>query len=289
MTDDAVDPHLTVPELPRTAVVTGAGRGIGRGLALGLIAHGHDVALLGRTPGHLEAVAAEAAGLDPAPGSDDVGRCVLVAVDLTDTQAVRTASARVEAELGAIGLLVNNAGVLEEREVAFADDDVLDTWRVIENNVRGPLNTTHALLPGMLAAGGGRIVNINSGAGHRPTKHYTGYGISKGALARLTTLLDAQYREQGIRSFDLAPGVVPTDMTAGMPVHSSRTQWTPIEASIELLLAIADGTLDRLSGRFIRAGEAPPDELVARTDEVLMGDARRFRLVPYGPTDPLRP
>jgi len=290
MTDDAVHtPHSAVPDLPLTAVVTGAGRGIGRGLALGLITRGYDVALLGRTPAHLEAVAAEAARAEPASGTPEIGRCVVSAVDLTDTAAVRVAVAKVEAELSGVGLLVNNAGVLEEREAAFADDDVDDMWRVVENNLRGPMNVTHALLPGMLARGGGRIVNINSGAGYRPLPDYTGYGISKGGLARLTTLIDAQYREAGIRVFDLAPGVVPTDMTAGMPAHAGRTQWTPIEASVELVLAVADGTLDRLSGRFLRAGEDTADELVARTYEILVGDARRLRLVPYGPTDPLRP
>jgi NAD(P)-dependent dehydrogenase (short-subunit alcohol dehydrogenase family) len=287
MTDDAVHtPHPAVPDLPRTAVVTGAGRGIGRGLALGLVSHGYDVALLGRTPAHLEAVAAEARGLTVEGGDP---RCVVAAVDLTDTAAVRVAAAQVEAELGGVGLLVNNAGVLEGRETPFAADDVDDMWRVVENNLRGPMNMTHALLPGMLARGGGRIVNINSGAGHRPARLYTGYAVSKGALARLTTLIDAQYRDAGIRIFDLAPGVVPTDMTAGMPVHRGRTRWMPIEASIELVLAVADGTLDRLSGRFLRAGDDTTDELVARTYEILVADARRLRLVPYGQTDPLQP
>lgn len=275
--------HPDLPALPRTAVVTGAGRGIGRGLALGLADHGYDVALLGRTQSRLEEVAAEIG-----ERAGDV-RCVVAAADLTDGAAVRAAAARVEAELDGVGLLVNNAGVVEDREAAFADDDVEDAWRVIETNVRGPMQITHALLPGMLARGGGRIVNINSGAGHRPTRTYTGYGISKGALARFTTLLDAQYREQGLRVFDLAPGVVPTDMTAGMPVHDGRTQWTPVEASLELLRAVADGELDRLSGRFLRAGEDTPAELVARTYEILVADARRLRLVPYGSTDPLRP
>ncbi len=289
MTDDAVHAlRPAAPELPLTAVVTGAGRGIGRGLALGLVAHGFDVALLGRTPAHLEAVAAEAATTEPAPGTE-IGRCVVAAVDLTDTAAVRVAAAKAEEELGGVGLLVNNAGVLEEREAAFAADDVDDMWRVVANNLRGPMNVTHALLPGMLARGGGRIVSINSGLGVKPSAAYTGYGISKGGLARLTTLIDAQYREAGIRIFDLAPGVVPTDMTAGMPAHAGRTQWTPIEASIELVLAVAEGKLDGLSGRFLRAGEDTADELVASTHEILASDARRLRLVPYGPTDPLQP
>lgn len=268
-------------EVPRTAVVTGAGRGIGRGLALGLAAEGYGVGLVGRDVGALEAVATEVA--------EAGGRPVVVPVNLVDPAAVRAAARTLGEALGGIGLLVNNAGVVEGREAPFADDDLEDVWRVIETNVRGPLNITHALLPGMLAQGGGRVVNLNSGLGHRPAQAYTGYAISKGALGRLTTMLDAQYRERGIRCFDLAPGVVPTEMSTSMPMHAGRTEWTPIEASVEMLLAIADGELDRLSGRFLRAGSDTPAELVARTYEILVEDARRLRLVAYGVTDPLRP
>lgn len=276
-------------EAPRTAVVTGAGRGIGRGLAIGLAANGYDVALVGRTRSHLDAVAAEIAAQARAAGRP-TPVTVVVAVDVTDGPGVRAAVEQIESSLepaGGTGLLVNNAGVVEQHEVPFAQDDVEDSWRVIETNVRGPLLFSRAVLPGMLARGGGRIVNINSGAGHRALPGYTGYGISKGALFRLTTLLDSQYRDQGLRAFDLAPGVVATDMTAGMPTHEDRTEWTPIEASLELLLAIGEGSLDALSGRYLRAGSDTPAELAARAYDIIVNDARTLRMVPYGPTDPL--
>src|SRR5665648_737442 len=95
--DAAHAQHPPVPDLPRTAVVTGAGRGIGRGLALGLAAHGYAVALLGRTQAHLNAVAAEIA--EQSPGV----RCLVVAVDLTDAPAVGGAARYLEAELGDLG------------------------------------------------------------------------------------------------------------------------------------------------------------------------------------------
>ena len=287
-TDQRVGPAV---ETARTAVVTGAGRGIGRGLALGLAAHGFDVVLVGRTPERLDAVAAEITDAATAAGRT-APRVVVVPVDLTDGPAVREAGRRIDAELddlGGAGLLVNNAGVIERREAPFAEDDVEDSWRVVEANVRGPLLVTHALLPGMLSRGGGRVVNINSGAGHRGSTDYTGYAISKGALARMTTVLDSQYRDQGLRIFDLAPGVVPTDMTASMPVHEGRTEWTPVEASVELLVAIASGELDALSGRFLRAGADTVAALTTHAYDIVVTDARRLRLVPYGPTDPLVP
>jgi 3-oxoacyl-[acyl-carrier protein] reductase len=277
MTDTPPGPRPPVE--PRTALVTGAGRGIGRGLALGLAAAGYDVGLVGRRREALDDVAAQCAGHGV--------RTAVATGDLTVPGDARRVVGEIETALGGLALLVNNAGVIEDREVPFGDDDVDDVWRVIETNVRGPLLVTHAALPGMLARGGGRVVNINSGAAHRMAAAYTGYGISKGALARFTTLLDHQYRERGIRVLDLAPGTVVTDMTASMPVHAGRTDWTDLDDVVALLLAFADGRLDRLSGRFVRAGADTPGSLVAAADSIVASDARALRLALHGPDDPV--
>lgn len=275
--------HLARPltDLTRTAVVTGAGRGIGRELALGLARRGWSLGLVSRTPERLE----ETAALVAQAGTAAV---VTEAVDLTDAAATRAAAGRLEAALGGVGLLVNNAGVLERREAPFADDDVEDAWRVVEGTLRVAMNATHALLPGMLARGGGRVVSVNSGFGYRSGPAYTGYQVGKGALARFTSSVDAQYRDRGIRAFDLAPGVVPTDMSTAMPMHAGRTDWTPVEAVVDLLAAIGDGRLDPLSGRFLRAGADTAEALAARADDILAADARRLRLVPWGPDDPMQ-
>lgn len=267
---------------PRTALVTGAGRGIGRGIALGLAAAGWDLALVGRTPEHLDSVADEIRAAHPE-------RTVLVLpADVTDAAQVRSVVEQAERELpGGIGLLVNNAGVIERQEVDLAADDVEDVWRVIETNVRGPLLLTHAVLPGMLARGGGRVLNINSGSGHRPSGVYTGYGISKGALARLTTMIDAQYAERGVRVLDLAPGVVVTDMTQAMPLHDGRQDWTPVQASVDLIDAFGSGRLDALSGRFVRAGTDTEDSLRERAEQIVAQDARTLRLAAWGDDDPV--
>lgn len=271
---------------PRTALVTGAGRGIGRGIALGLVRAGWDVALVGRTRAHLDAVAAAARAVLDAAGRGSA-RVLVAQADVVDAEAVAAAVARVETELGGIGLLVNNAGVIEQRETDLAADDVEDVWRVIEVNVRGPLLVTHAVLPGMLARGSGHVVNINSGSGHRPSPVYTGYGISKGALARLTTMLDRQYADRGVRVLDVAPGVVVTDMTQAMPLHDERSEWTPVEATVELVDAFGSGRLDALSGRFVRAGTDTPETLAAVADRILAADARTLRLAAYGDDDPV--
>lgn len=274
--------HRAQPPVPRTALVTGAGRGIGRELALALARDGWALGLVGRTTARLESVADEARAL---------GAPVVVATaDLVDAQDVAEAVARVGAGLaphGGVGLLVNNAGVIERSELPFADDDVEDVWRVVETNVRGPLLVTHAVLPGMLARGGGRVLNVNSGSGHRALPTYTGYAISKGALARLTTQLHHQYADAGLRVLDLAPGVVATDMTGAMPVHVGRTDWTDPADVAALALAFARGELDDLSGRFVRAGVDTVESLRAATPAILDADARTLRLATWGPDDPV--
>lgn len=270
------------PTTPRTALVTGAGRGIGRELALALAREGYALGLVARTRERLDAVADEARAL---------GASVTVAAaDLVDATAVADAVGRVEeglATYGGIGLLVNNAGVIERAELPFAQDDVEDVWRVVETNVRGPMLVTHAVLSGMLARGGGRVLNVNSGSGHRPQPAYTGYAVSKGALARFTTQLHHQYHAAGLRVLDLAPGVVATDMTAGMPVHEGRQAWTSPQEVAALVLAFAAGELDVLSGRFVRAGTDTVDGLLARAEQIVATDARTLRLAAWGDDDPV--
>jgi len=275
----AVTDRPSLVPVPRTALVTGGGRGIGRGIALGLARAGYAVALVGRTRAHVAAVAALVRA--------DGGTAFASSADLVDATEVADAVARAEADLGGIGLLVNNAGVIERAETDFVTDDVEDAWRVIETNVRGPLLVTHAVLPAMLARGGGRILNLNSGSGYRRSRTYTGYGISKGALARLTTLVDTQYRDGGIRVLDLAPGHVETDMTGSMPMHEGRSDWTPLSDVVALVTAFGEGALDELSGRLVRAGTDTVASLVAAADRIVAADARTMRLTPYGDDDPI--
>lgn len=267
---------------PRTALVTGSGRGIGRGIALGLARAGWSLGLVGRTRANLDAAAADCRAANPSI------RIAVADADLVDPDAARAAVAAIERELGDIDLLVNNAGVVEHAELPFAADDVADAWRVIETNVRGPMLVTHAVLPGMLARGGGRVVNLSSGSAHKVSATSTAYGISKGALSRFTRLLDHQYRGAGLRVFDLAPGVVATDMTGAMASHAGRTEWTPVDAVADLVVAIGEGRLDALSGRFLRAGADTPESLAAAADRIVAADARVLRLVTDGPDDPAR-
>lgn len=269
------------PPPASTAVITGAGRGIGAAIATGLAERGYRLALLGRTPARLHATADRIAARVPGVEVHVVG------VDLVDREQVAVAARAAWDGLGGVDLLVQNAGVIERAEVPFAEDDVEDMWRVVETNVRGPMLLARALLPQMLDRGGARIVHLNSGSGYRAGGVYTGYYVSKGALARLTTQLDAQYRERGLLVFDLAPGVVATDMTRAMPAHDGRTEWTSPDDVVALVAALGSGQLDALAGRFLRAGADTAESLRAHTAQILDTDARRLTLSLWGQDDPL--
>ena len=255
----------------RCALITGASRGIGRELAVGLAARGWAMGLLARNRWALEGVAAQCRELGVAVSVADA--------DVVDRAAVERAVWTLIDELGGVNLLVNNAGIIESTEADFGSTDVDETWRVVEVNARGPMLVTYAVLSTMVDAGGGRIVNINSGAAHDVRPVYTGSTVGKGALARFTAQVDAQFRDRGVRAFDLSPGVVRTDMTAAMPMHNGRTEWTPPAKVVELVAAIGEGLLDELGGRFFRAGVDTVASLLDNRTAILDANARVLRYV----------
>jgi NAD(P)-dependent dehydrogenase (short-subunit alcohol dehydrogenase family) len=238
------------------ALVTGASRGIGRHLADAL----------------------EAAGYAVERGSRSVA-------DVTDRAAVERWVAQVTDRHGRVDVLVNNAGVVDA-EVSLADSDPDDWWRTVEVDLRGPYLLTRAVLPHMLAAGSGRIVNLSSGAAYRTGDSATAYNVAKGALSRLTAATGL-HAERGVLAFDLAPGVVRTDMTEGMVAHRGRTQWTDPAVVAELLLALVGGELDAWNGRLVRAGVDTVDSLRERAARGLAGGDRTLTVQRWGADDPL--
>lgn len=264
----------------RVALVTGASRGIGRSLALALAGEGAAVGLLARDESRLAGTAAECDALGV--------RAHPVAVDVADPAAVRDAVGSVVGELGPLDLLVNAAGAIEPVERPLWEVDPGDWWRVVEVNLRGPALLLHAVLPAMAARGSGRVVNLSSGMGARPVPEYSAYCASKAALMRVTDCVAGPLREHGVAVFDVTPGLVRTDMTAGMPVWANHRddQFYDVGRVCRLVLAIASGRLDALTGRFLHAGKDEVDTLLAHADAIVAADARTLRLRPYGPDDP---
>jgi NAD(P)-dependent dehydrogenase (short-subunit alcohol dehydrogenase family) len=267
-----------VPELSgQVALVTGASTGIGRHLVDGLAARGVAVAGLARNEERLSAAMAEVAETSGV-------RTLAVAADVTDRAAVDAAVARVADELGRVDLLVNNAGIIDAAEVPVWEADPDQWWDVVVSHVRGAQLLVRAVVPGMLARGHGRIVNLASGMSTRANRDYSAYSVAKTGLMRLTEALNLSLQGSGVMSFDVAPGVVDTPMTRSMEMWEGFTDWTPPERVVEIVAAIAAGELDPWCGRFLRAGKDDLETVRRTTPE---GAARQLRLVPYGDDDPV--
>ena len=187
----------------RVALVTGGGRGIGRAIALAFAREGARVAVTGRTPAEVEAVAAEARAL---------GRqAVAVPCDVADRAQV-DAAARVAAEaLGPIQVLVNNAGMAVSAKLADTSDALWEQH--LRVNLTGAFYASRAVLPGMLAAGWGRIVNVASMAARQGYPYIAAYVASKHGLLGLTRALAMEVVSSGITVNAICPGYVATDLT----------------------------------------------------------------------------
>jgi 3-oxoacyl-[acyl-carrier protein] reductase len=266
------------------ALVTGANRGLGREIALGLAQAGHAVALLGRSLPALSTVAGEVR-------SHGVPAAV-AAADVRSYEAVSEAVSILTAELGPIDLLVNNAGVIEADEVPVWEASPTDWWDVVETDLRGPFHLVRAVVPAMVERGSGRVIDLNSGAGADDREIYSAYCAAKAALFRITGNLHLAGYGRGLRAFEISPGVVETDMTHSMRMHDDRTSWTPASALVELVEAVAAGSLDAWSGCFLRAGVDTPASLAAAVldlggPEHVPASARRLGVLPWGESDPL--
>ena len=209
------------------ALVTGASRGIGKATAVDLAAAGFDVAVSARTV--VDGTARMAPGSDvPVPGGLDTtaalvegqgARALVVPMDVLDRVSVEAAVASTEAGLGPVDLLVNNAVFQGEGTLSpFAELTEAQLHDVFEGNVFTPLALIRAVLPGMLARGGGTIVNLVSGAGTQDPPARVGqggwslaYAMSKAALGRVAPLLHVEHGEEGLRTFSVDPGLTVTE------------------------------------------------------------------------------
>lgn len=183
------------------ALVTGAKGGIGAATAIALAEAGATVVVTARRLADAEATVARCAE----------SRAIAIACDVSDAASVKAAVRDATARVGAPTLLVNNAGTVQPIGLLHETDPA--AWAASVNaNLVGAVAAIRAVLPAMLANGRGTIVNLSSGAAHRPMEGWSAYCAGKAGLAMVTQSVALEYGARGIRVFGFAPGVVDTDM-----------------------------------------------------------------------------
>ena len=252
----------------RVALVTGGGRGIGRGVALELAGAGMRVAVSARTRAQVEETAREIDGL-------------AIEADVSRRDDVDRMVAETERELGDIDLLVANAGIAGWEERAW-EVEADEWWHVLEVNLLGVYLCCRAVIPGMLERGPGRIVNVASGAAYLPGSRSSAYAASKAGVHRFTEVLANQLEPHGIPVFPISPGLVRTEMTED--TFPDDAPWTPPELAPRLVRELATGRFDALTGRYLHAEhDADFDELERRIPEILANDLNAIRLIRQKP------
>ena len=261
----------------QVAFVTGASKGIGFELALALASRGAAIAGIARGAQRIEQALADI--------SEQTGARTLALVgDVTDRESIASAVAQTNADLGPIDLLINNAGLVDAAEVPIWEADPVQWWAVVESHILGALLTVNAVVPAMVARGSGRVINLASGMGTKPQTDYSAYSVGKAGQMRLTECLAESLNGTGVFAFNIAPGLVETEMTKSMPKWDGHTAWTPPERVVELVCSAATGDIDVWHGRFLRAGVDLPS--IVRTLKPV-GGQRQLRLETYGANDPM--
>ncbi|NNN29293.1 SDR family oxidoreductase [Streptomyces sp. S3(2020)] len=192
----------------KVAVVTGGARGIGRGIATVLAAKGAAVAVWDLNTEGAEKTVAEI--------HEAGGKAVAVGGDAADAAAVARSAARTREELGPVTILVNNAGTTAYEPFTGISEAAWD--RMIGINLKGPFLVTQQLIPDMIEAGWGRIVNISSSSAQTGAPAMAHYASSKGGVIGLTRALAVEYIGQGITVNHVPPGFIDTPLVRQGPV-----------------------------------------------------------------------
>ena len=202
----------------KVALITGAGRGIGRAIALTYAQAGADLALVSRTRTELEAVAAEVQAF---------GRRTLVIVaDIANPVDVPRMVEETLTEFGQIDILVNNAAIAGPKKVI--DLSLVEWQQMIDVNLTGVFLCSQAVLKPMIERRQGKIITISSGSGLRGSPSNAAYSAAKAGVIRFTEALAGEVREFGLKANIICPGPIKTDMLASRPSSG------PVDESIFL-------------------------------------------------------
>jgi len=189
----------------KVAVITGAGRGLGRAIALAIAREGAGVTIMSRSLSELHNVeeAITAGG----------SRCLAFKGDVSHAGDVARMVTQTMTMFGRIDILINNAAVIGPAR--FLEDALPEEWeKTIGINLNGVYYCAHAIIPVMRTIGGGKIINVTSGLGKRPYPRFCAYGVSKAGIIQLTRSLSEEFKELNIHVNAIDPGVMDTAMQA---------------------------------------------------------------------------
>ncbi len=237
----------------KTALITGASRGIGAAAARAFADAGANVALVARSTTEIAEIAGEIGD-----------KAIAISCDVSRYDEVLRAVEVTTETFGAIDVLINNAGVVNP--IGHLQDTDPDSWgKTIDINVKGVMYGLHTVMPLMIARGGGTIINISSGAAHGPVEGWSAYCSSKAAVYMLTRAADKEARAKGIRVLGLSPGTVATEMQREIKASGinpvSQLDWSvhiPPEWPAQALLWMCTPEADSFLG----------DDVSLREDEI---------------------
>ena len=269
----------------KVALITGAGRGIGRAIAIAYAREGAQLALAARSLDELEETAQAAESLGTAT-------CV-IGVDVTDRAAVDEMARRSLARFGRLDILVNNAGIVGP--VGALEDNDVESWiRTIQVNLVGTYLCCRAVIPALAAAGGGKIINLSGSGSTSAPYHLSAYGSSKAAIIRLTEILSLELADKNIQVNALGPGSIHTRMWEEITDRAQAAGDTElyefgqqvtggggasIERAAELAVWLAGQASGDLSGRLVHAVTDDFPNLPPRIPDIMASNIYTLRRV----------
>ena len=267
----------------KVALITGAGRGIGRAIALAYAAEGAKLALAARSLDQLAETAAAAQSLG--------AETCIIGVDVTDQAAVDAMALQAAEFSGRVDILVNNAGIVGP--IGAIEENDVDSWlQTVQVNLVGTFLCSRALIPIMAAGGGGRIINLSGSGATSAPYHLSAYGSSKAAIIRLTEILSLELSDKNIQVNALGPGSIHTNMWEEITdqaravgddeLYRFGLQVTggggaPIDRAAELAVWLASDASNGLSGRLIHAVMDDFPSLTPQIPEIMASDRYTLR------------
>ena len=265
----------------KIAIITGAGRGIGRAIAREYARRGTKVILASRTESQLS----ETKGLI----TDEDGNAGYVVTDVRNRKSIEGMLDFTKSRYGKPDILINNAGSFATiGPVSEVDPD--QWWNDITTNLYGTFLCCNVVLPGMIERKTGTIINLIGGGTAGPMPYGSGYGSSKAAIMRFSETLAKEVKEHGITVFPMGPGLVRTEMTeyqlntdvgkkwmSGIADAFDRHVDRPPEVAAMLAADLGGGGYNEFTGRAFNAGD-DLGEIASRKDQILAEDLRTLRM-----------